>query len=633
VTGLVSNDLSPVDPVYARPIVDSSAAEPELPFADVAFPAKIQTLVSQRTRAGRRVSAVLVHGQFFSDGVADVNGAGVQRLFTRVDVDVLRSSSTDRLPPRFDRVEAVVLAGGLVSFSVDAVDLPAAATGVVRVLVAFRDGVSPTWRFLDLAQGAGSTWGGSAPVSGTQIEYFVQAVDRAGNVAVTTNKGLLFAGAPEPGLPPAGGVAPIVTPSVGGTRTAGWFTPSAVLDVDAEAGIAVAVSIDGGPFAPFTGPVTIADDGLHTVRVRGSNGYEATLFAPVDGRPPTVALDQPGTTVPLSGKIALAFRCADTASGIASCVATVDGTPRAAGFEVPTTPLNSTHTIVLTATDRVGRVTTQTFTYTVRTRPILYTSSATGAGDVYTLPADAGPAAAPTRLTATSFPEADPIWSPRSDRIAFSSNRDGTWRIYLMDVDATDVTLLPTGTGDATEPAWSPDGTRIAFVSTRSGNPDIWVVNLDGTGLSRLTTDSKFDVAPTWSPQATNRIAWSNGPGGQLDVWSMTPSGGGKTRLTSTQDLNTEVSWNSDGTIAFARRAKGGPRFEIWTMTSAGSSRKKLVSSVHNDTQPSWLQDGRVVFSSDRDTTRDFDLFRVTSSGGGLARITDAPGDDRGPNG
>ena len=147
----------------------------------------------------------------------------------------------------------------------------------------------------------------------------------------------------------------------------------------------------------------------------------------------------------------------------------------------------------------------QGFTYTVRTREIVYSSSNTGSGDIYLLPADAGPTTAPTRLTETSFPEADPVWSPDSRRIAFSSNRDGIWRIYLMDRDGTDVTLVPTGNDDATEPAWSPDGGRIAFVRTpNKKNPDIWVVNLDGSGLRQLTTDTKLDVAPTWSPQATN---------------------------------------------------------------------------------------------------------------------------------
>ena len=209
---LESTDFSGIDPVYARPIVDNSTAEPELPFADVAFPAKIQSLVSQQTRSGPKASAVLVHGQFFSDDTPDAKGAGNQRLFTRVDLDVLRSNGTDRVAPRYDAIDAVVLPGpGIVSFSADVVDLPGEdAANVARVLVAFRDGTSSTWRFLDLSHGPGASWGGTAPVSGTQIEYFMQAVDASGNVAVSTNKGLLFSAAPP--APPSGtGVEALLT--------------------------------------------------------------------------------------------------------------------------------------------------------------------------------------------------------------------------------------------------------------------------------------------------------------------------------------------------------------------------------------------------------------------------------------
>jgi hypothetical protein len=443
-------------------------------------------------------------------------------------------------------------------------------------------------------------------------------------------------------------VEPSITPSLGGTQTAGWFDPAAVLNVEADAGVDVSVSIDGGAFTPVSVPATvpITDDGLHTVRVHGSNGYDATLFAPVDAAAPTVELDGPGATVPLNGRVPLQFRCADTASGVASCTAKVDGVTREPGFEVPTSPLGSTHTIQLSATDRVGHPRTQTFTYTVLGRGIVYTSTATGSGDIYVLPADAGPATVPTRLTATSFIEIDPVWSPDSRRIAFSSKRDdGTWRIYLMDADGTDVTPLPTGTGDALQPAWSPDGGRIAFVSTRTGNVDVWVVNLDGSGLLRLTTNSKLDISPTWSPQSLNRIAWSNGSSGNLDIWTMRPDGMNKTRLTSSRDVDFDAAWSSDGsTIAFARRASGGddddddddgrsPGFDIWTMTSAGRSQTKIVSSSRADAQPAWLQDGKLAFTSDRDG--DFDLFRATkgTKSWSQARITDAPGHEFSPSG
>jgi Tol biopolymer transport system component len=38
-----------------------------------------------------------------------------------------------------------------------------------------------------------------------------------------------------------------------------------------------------------------------------------------------------------------------------------------------------------------------------------------------------------------------------------------------------------------TQPAWSPDSKRIAFASDRNGPFEIYVVDADGSGLTRLT--------------------------------------------------------------------------------------------------------------------------------------------------
>ena len=55
--------------------------------------------------------------------------------------------------------------------------------------VLFTDGTSPDWTFRHLARAADGSWVGGFPVTGTAVQFIAQAVDAAGNVGLTTNKG------------------------------------------------------------------------------------------------------------------------------------------------------------------------------------------------------------------------------------------------------------------------------------------------------------------------------------------------------------------------------------------------------------------------------------------------------------
>ncbi len=52
-------------------------------------------------------------------------------------------------------------------------------------------------------------------------------------------------------------------------------------------------------------------------------------------------------------------------------------------------------------------------------------------------------------------------------------------------------------------PSWSPDGNRIAFYSERDGNYEIYVMNTDGTGQRNLTNNPAWDSSLFWSPFMT----------------------------------------------------------------------------------------------------------------------------------
>jgi Tol biopolymer transport system component len=110
-----------------------------------------------------------------------------------------------------------------------------------------------------------------------------------------------------------------------------------------------------------------------------------------------------------------------------------------------------------------------------------------------------------------------PAWSADGTRIAFSwrskdTNGDGVLdpqddsQIALMNVDGSHRTILTTFVSTsgkpvwAQHPVWSPDGARLAFESNRDGKWDIFVVKADGSGLKNLTGDVKdsVNVSPSW---------------------------------------------------------------------------------------------------------------------------------------
>ena len=65
-------------------------------------------------------------------------------------------------------------------------------------------------------------------------------------------------------------------------------------------------------------------------------------------------------------------------------------------------------------------------------------------------------------------------------QIAFCSNRDGNFEIYVMNTDGSNPVRLTNDPAQDVTPAWSPDRTKIAFGSTRTGNTDVYVMNADG---------------------------------------------------------------------------------------------------------------------------------------------------------
>jgi TolB protein len=69
----------------------------------------------------------------------------------------------------------------------------------------------------------------------------------------------------------------------------------------------------------------------------------------------------------------------------------------------------------------------------------------------------------------TNHPAFDgwPDWSPDGHRIAFASNRNWNYQIFVMNEDGSGVRLLANTEGRATAPKWGKDGKSVYFSNCR----------------------------------------------------------------------------------------------------------------------------------------------------------------------
>ncbi len=219
-----------------------------------------------------------------------------------------------------------------------------------------------------------------------------------------------------------------------------------------------------------------------------------------------------------------------------------------------------------------------------------------------------------------------------SRRIAFSSNRDGNWEIYVMNADGSGVvTRLTDNEAIDYSPSWSPDGLRIAFESNRDGNRNIFVLNADGSGVvTRLTDHTSDDISPAWSPDG-RRIAFQSYRDGNWNIFVMNADRSGVvTRLTDHTSDDISPAWSPDGRrIAFQSYRDGN--WNIFVMNADGSGVvTRLTDHISNDVSPTWSPDGRIAFQSYRD--ENWEIYVMNADGSGVTRLTDNEAIDGGPS-
>ncbi len=114
------------------------------------------------------------------------------------------------------------------------------------------------------------------------------------------------------------------------------------------------------------------------------------------------------------------------------------------------------------------------------------------------------------KLTNDYYDDRDPAWSPRGDKIAFSSDRtpfgkNEKYNLFLYDVKTGAIDYLTYGNDSYSAPAWSKDGSRLAFTCDAGGAQNVWIIDMDKNfagGYRAMTKVTYFTTAafdPAWT--------------------------------------------------------------------------------------------------------------------------------------
>lgn len=183
--------------------------------------------------------------------------------------------------------------------------------------------------------------------------------------------------------------------------------------------------------------------------------------------------------------------------------------------------------------------------------------------------------------------------------LVVASNRSGAFGLYQLRAAAGD-TLIPILVDGASnvQAALSPDRTRIAFSSNRGGSYDLFTVDADGRNLTQLTSGAGNEGDPVWAPDGARIVYTATPPGGLAQLHSVGFDGRDDRALTDSPGGNHSPAFSRDGrSIAFVSARDGNQ--EIYVMEAAGGAARRLTQNGTRESDPHFLPSGELLFVTD----------------------------------
>ena len=254
--------------------------------------------------------------------------------------------------------------------------------------------------------------------------------------------------------------------------------------------------------------------------------------------------------------------------------------------------------------------------WTLDGRRLVFSSNRGGTFDLWKVAVSGG---TPEWIPASGMNLKAPTLARTGKRMVYENWRYDTniWRLPLT-TDAPSATSFIASTQWDVHPSYAPDGARVAFVSNRSGSYEVWVSDTTGSNPLRLTSFGGPLVSlPRWSPDGRH-LLFSAHPEGRATLYLIEAQGGVPQRLTFETSDNSVASWSRDGRwIYFASNRSGA--WQIWKRPVGNDAAIQVTQ--HGGYAAFESAEGRFLYYARSETAG---LWRVPVDGGEEHLVLDA---------
>jgi serine/threonine-protein kinase len=188
----------------------------------------------------------------------------------------------------------------------------------------------------------------------------------------------------------------------------------------------------------------------------------------------------------------------------------------------------------------------------------------------------------PTRLTFDRGPETQPVWTPDSRRIIFSSARNGPQNLYWQAADGTGtVQRLTSGPNVQVPTSVSPDGKYLLLNDVPAG-ADVGILDLGAQPSTRSTSGAI---------ESATLVPTGRGAGSTPEVRPLI-------KTTSYNEANAEISPNGRW-VAYQSNESGQLLIYVRPFPDVDSGKWQVSQGV--GAKPAWARNGRELFYLDGD--------------------------------